>query len=107
MSENEKRKNIEGTIFLFLFCLTVPTANWMIGHVGTQCVPQGPCLLPSRAAPDGPIGCTDDRCGLGVARPGAAAARRRIRHRRHSGGRGDFGKRLAARRWCWPRPWPS
>lgn len=28
----------------FLAC--VPLANWMIGHVGTICVPNGPCLLP-------------------------------------------------------------
>ena len=37
---NEQRKNIEGAIFLVLFCLTIPAANWMIGHVGTVCVPQ-------------------------------------------------------------------
>jgi uncharacterized PurR-regulated membrane protein YhhQ (DUF165 family) len=42
----EKRRNIEGMIFLVLFCLTIPAANWMIGHVGTVCVPDGPCLLP-------------------------------------------------------------
>ena len=42
----EKRKNIEGAIFLILFCLTIPAANWMIGHVGETCVPNGPCLLP-------------------------------------------------------------
>jgi len=24
----------------------IPTANWMIGHVGTVCAPNGPCLLP-------------------------------------------------------------
>jgi queuosine precursor transporter len=42
----EKRKNIEGAAFLVLFCLTIPAANWMIGHVGTVCVPGGPCLLP-------------------------------------------------------------
>ncbi|MBZ0141232.1 MAG: VUT family protein [Pseudorhodoplanes sp.] len=29
-----------------MFCLTVPMANWMIGHVGTECVPQGPCVIP-------------------------------------------------------------
>ena len=29
-----------------LFCLTIPAANWMIGHVGTVCVPNGPCLVP-------------------------------------------------------------
>ena len=28
------------------FLASVPLANWMIGHVGTVCVPQGPCLLP-------------------------------------------------------------
>ena len=28
----------------FLAC--VPLANWMIHHVGTLCVPNGPCLLP-------------------------------------------------------------
>jgi len=44
--ENEKRKNLEGGIFLVMFCLTIPAANWMIGHVGTVCVPNGPCLVP-------------------------------------------------------------
>jgi hypothetical protein len=29
---------------LFLAC--IPLANWMIGHVGTVCVPAGPCLIP-------------------------------------------------------------
>jgi uncharacterized PurR-regulated membrane protein YhhQ (DUF165 family) len=43
---NETRKNIEGVIFLILFCLTVPAANWMLGHVGTVCAPNGPCLVP-------------------------------------------------------------
>jgi uncharacterized PurR-regulated membrane protein YhhQ (DUF165 family) len=28
----------------FLAC--IPLANWMIGHVGTTCVPDGPCLVP-------------------------------------------------------------
>jgi uncharacterized PurR-regulated membrane protein YhhQ (DUF165 family) len=46
MMDNEKRKSIEGSIFLVLFCLTIPAANWMIGHVGTVCVPNGPCLVP-------------------------------------------------------------
>jgi uncharacterized PurR-regulated membrane protein YhhQ (DUF165 family) len=46
MMDNEKRKYIEGTIFLALFCLTIPAANWMIGHAGTVCVPNGPCLIP-------------------------------------------------------------
>ncbi len=42
----EKRKNVEGAIFLVLFCLTIPAANWMIGHVGTVCAADGPCLIP-------------------------------------------------------------
>lgn len=46
MTDNEKRKSIEGGIFLVLFCLTIPAANWMIGHVGTVCVPNAPCLVP-------------------------------------------------------------
>lgn len=46
MIDNEKRKNVEGSIFLVLFCLTIPAANWMIGHVGTVCVHNGPCLVP-------------------------------------------------------------
>jgi uncharacterized PurR-regulated membrane protein YhhQ (DUF165 family) len=44
--KNEVRKNIEGSIFLILFCLTIPAANWMIGHVGTICAANGPCLVP-------------------------------------------------------------
>ena len=44
--EKPQNQNIEGVAFLFLFCLTIPAANWMIGHVGTTCVPYGPCLLP-------------------------------------------------------------
>jgi len=44
--ENERRRNLEGGIFLVLFCLTIPAANWMIGHVGKICVPNGPCLVP-------------------------------------------------------------
>ena len=32
--------------YLILFLLTVPIANWMIGNVGTTCIPKGPCLIP-------------------------------------------------------------
>lgn len=42
----DQRKTVEGGIFLVLFCLTIPAANWMIGHVGTVCVADGPCLVP-------------------------------------------------------------
>jgi uncharacterized PurR-regulated membrane protein YhhQ (DUF165 family) len=46
MIENDTRKSIEGGIFLVLFCLTIPAANWMIGHMGTVCISNGPCLVP-------------------------------------------------------------
>jgi hypothetical protein len=36
----------EGLVFLVLFGLTIPAANWLIGNLGTVCVPQGPCLIP-------------------------------------------------------------
>src|SRR4029077_21206439 len=43
---NDKRRWVEGIAFLIAFGLTIPAANWMIGHVGTVCGPNGPCLLP-------------------------------------------------------------
>ena len=42
----DRWRNIEGLIFLALFCLTIPAANWMIGNVGTVCPPKQPCLIP-------------------------------------------------------------
>jgi uncharacterized PurR-regulated membrane protein YhhQ (DUF165 family) len=41
------RRWTEGGLFLLFYALTIPAANWMIGHVGTVCVPQGPCLIPT------------------------------------------------------------
>jgi uncharacterized PurR-regulated membrane protein YhhQ (DUF165 family) len=40
------RRHREGLVFLLGFTLCIPAANWLIGHVGTMCVPGGPCLLP-------------------------------------------------------------
>lgn len=31
---------------LALFLGLVPLANWMIGHLGTACLPRGPCVVP-------------------------------------------------------------
>ena len=36
----------EGYLYLLGFGLSIPAANWMIGNVGTVCVPEGPCLIP-------------------------------------------------------------
>ena len=40
------RRRAEGLLFLAGFALCIPIANWMIGNVGTKCVPNGPCLMP-------------------------------------------------------------
>jgi uncharacterized PurR-regulated membrane protein YhhQ (DUF165 family) len=38
------RRQIEGAIFLVLFGLTIPAANWLASNVGI-CSPYGPCLI--------------------------------------------------------------
>jgi queuosine precursor transporter len=37
---------VEGVVYLCLYMLCIPAANWMIGNVGTFCVPNGPCMVP-------------------------------------------------------------
>lgn len=37
---------LEGVLALLGFGLCIPAANWLIGNVGTFCVPNGPCLVP-------------------------------------------------------------
>jgi uncharacterized PurR-regulated membrane protein YhhQ (DUF165 family) len=39
-------RRIEGLAYLAAFIACIPIANWMIGHIGTTCVPNGPCLVP-------------------------------------------------------------
>jgi queuosine precursor transporter len=46
MADNRDRRLLEGALFLALYTATIPAANWMIGHVGTACPPNGPCLIP-------------------------------------------------------------
>ena len=55
---NDKRRLIEGIVFLVLFALTIPAANWLIGHVGTVCAPKGPCLIPVAPGLMAPSGVT-------------------------------------------------
>lgn len=35
-----------GWVNLAAFISCVPAANWLIAHVGTVCIPEGPCLVP-------------------------------------------------------------
>jgi hypothetical protein len=54
----ERRRRAEGMAFLILYGLTIPAANWMIGHVGTACAPDGPCVLPVAPGLMAPSGVT-------------------------------------------------
>ncbi len=61
MLTNEKleaRRRLEGIVFLFLFALTIPVANWLIGNAGTKCLPNGPCLIPVAPGLMAPSGVT-------------------------------------------------
>lgn len=33
-------------IYFIAFAICMPVANWLIGNVGTTCIPGGPCLIP-------------------------------------------------------------
>jgi len=55
---NDRRRLIEGVVYLVLFGLTIPVANWLIGHAGTVCVPSGPCLIPVAPGLMAPSGVT-------------------------------------------------
>lgn len=47
LTMNERRqRDAEGFAFLAAYIACIPAANWLIGNVGTVCVPQGPCLVP-------------------------------------------------------------
>jgi queuosine precursor transporter len=54
----ETRRLREGTLFLVLFALTIPAANWLIGHAGTVCLRDGPCLIPVAPGLMAPSGVT-------------------------------------------------
>ncbi len=51
------RRNAEGLAFLAAFALCIPAANWLIGNVGTTCLPNnGPCLIPVAPGLQAPSG---------------------------------------------------
>ena len=43
-------------LILFAFMATIPLSNWLIGNVGTTCIPDGPCLLPTGFGLSAPSG---------------------------------------------------
>ena len=42
----ERYRKLEGFAFLAAFAACIPAANWLIGNLGTYCVPDGPCVIP-------------------------------------------------------------
>jgi queuosine precursor transporter len=56
MTESNSQRQFEGVIFLIAFGACVPLANWLIGNVGTVCVPNGPCLIPVAPGISAPSG---------------------------------------------------
>jgi queuosine precursor transporter len=49
-------RKAQGLVYFFAFIACIPLANWMIGHVGTACTPNGPCLIPVWPwGPNGPL----------------------------------------------------
>jgi len=56
MGEVDAKRKREGLLFLAAFAACIPLANWMIGNVGTFCIPQGPCVIPVAPGLDAPSG---------------------------------------------------
>jgi uncharacterized PurR-regulated membrane protein YhhQ (DUF165 family) len=56
MKEDRTGPALEGAIYLALFAACIPAANWLIQHVGTVCVPNGPCLIPVAPGLSAPSG---------------------------------------------------
>jgi uncharacterized PurR-regulated membrane protein YhhQ (DUF165 family) len=52
----DRQRQIEGAVCLVAFGACIPLANWLIGNVGTVCVPQGPCLIPVAPGVTAPSG---------------------------------------------------
>lgn len=48
--------NMVSILLVALYALTIPAANYLIGHVGTVCIPSGPCLIPVFPGIDAPSG---------------------------------------------------
>ena len=43
--ENDGRRLLEGLLFLGLYCLMIPVSDYLTMHLGTDCMPGGPCKV--------------------------------------------------------------
>src|SRR5262249_624916 len=73
MRSSDTRRRDEGIVFVALFTLTIPAANWLIGHAGTVCQPARPCVIRGARGLMAP---------WGVTRAGAALVLRDLVQRR-------------------------
>jgi queuosine precursor transporter len=78
-----QRRRRKGFLFLAVFAASIPAANWMIGDVGTTCLPGGPCLIPVAPGLAALERCPDGRHCPRHARPRPAPARPRLGRWRH------------------------
>jgi queuosine precursor transporter len=44
--DTDGRRLAEGLLFLVLYCLTIPAADYLTTHIGYICEPDGPCKVP-------------------------------------------------------------
>ncbi len=56
MTELERKRKLEGFAFFLGFAGSIPLSNWLIGNVGTTCIPGGPCLIPVAPGLEAPSG---------------------------------------------------
>src|SRR4051794_15689229 len=52
----ETRRRTEGFLFFAAFTASIPAANWLVGHLGTTCIPNGPCVIPVAPGLSAPSG---------------------------------------------------
>jgi uncharacterized PurR-regulated membrane protein YhhQ (DUF165 family) len=45
-TSTDNRVRLEGMLYLAGFAGSIPVANWMLGHFGTICPSDSPCLIP-------------------------------------------------------------
>jgi uncharacterized PurR-regulated membrane protein YhhQ (DUF165 family) len=63
---DERRRRMTGNAAFAAFLACVPLANWLILHVGTTCVPNGPCLVPVAPGLMAPSGVLTIGAALGL-----------------------------------------
>lgn len=56
MAKIDHLRRAEGIVFALCFAGCIPLANWLIGNVGTTCVPNGPCVIPVAPGLEAPSG---------------------------------------------------